>query len=430
MLGLTSERFLRLSKEGSWIVLGQALFVAASLVGVRMLTGLMNPAAYGELALEMTAANMLTQTVLGPLGNGATRFYAPSVERGELRAFLSATRTLLARSVGALAVLMLFVAAGLLAAGHLKWLLAGLAVFAFAVFNGSNYILSGIQDAARQRSIVALHQGMAAWAQYLFAAGLIVWLGATSTVAMLGYAIAAFMVLGSQFFFFRATIARRAAGPGDDGTWRGKILEFTLPVAAWSVFTWAQFASDRWALGLFRPMQELGVYTGLFQIGYSPIYLLTSMGLQLMAPIYYQRAGDASDSRRNANVNRLNWRLTKLALGLTGACSLAGFLFHTQIFSVFVAQEYRGVSYLMPWLTLAAGLFATGQIISMNLMAQMKTKLLMKVKIVTSVFGISMNFLGAYLFGVKGVVMAITLFSLAYFLWMLGLLNEDGRALR
>ena len=52
------ERFRRLSKEGAWIVLGQAIAVLGALASVRLLTELLDPAAYGELALGMTVASL------------------------------------------------------------------------------------------------------------------------------------------------------------------------------------------------------------------------------------------------------------------------------------------------------------------------------------------------------------------------------------
>ena len=81
-LSLYSERIRRHLKEGLWIVLGQLMAAAGSLVGVRILTGLLDPKSYGELALGMTAVSLINQVVLGPLGNGVTRFYIPAVEQG------------------------------------------------------------------------------------------------------------------------------------------------------------------------------------------------------------------------------------------------------------------------------------------------------------------------------------------------------------
>ena len=97
---IRSERFRRLSKEGFWIVLGQVMAVLGSLVGVRLLTELLDPAAYGELALGMTLATLVNQTVLGPLGNGVTRFYSPAVEQGDLGGYFNAVRRMVLLATG------------------------------------------------------------------------------------------------------------------------------------------------------------------------------------------------------------------------------------------------------------------------------------------------------------------------------------------
>ena len=54
---LNVERAKRLIREGGWVLLGQVLVVTGSLVGVRLMTELLTPAAYGELALGMTGAS-------------------------------------------------------------------------------------------------------------------------------------------------------------------------------------------------------------------------------------------------------------------------------------------------------------------------------------------------------------------------------------
>jgi len=354
---LRSERIRRLSKEGFWIVLGQAMAVVGSLVGIRLLTELLGPAAYGELALGMTVATLVNQTVLGPLGNGVTRFYAPAVEHGDLGGYLNVVRQLVLSATGVIVLMILLTIAGLMIAGRTEWIAIATAALIFAILSGDNSILSGIQNAARQRSIVALHQGMDSWARFLVAAGLMLWLGATSTVAMIGYAIAAILVLASQYAFFRK-IAHQDSIVVTQRGWHEQILKYSWPFGTWGIFCWAQSASDRWALELFATTQEVGLYAVLFQVGYYPTSMATGMAMQFFAPIFYQRAGDASDSRRNANVNSLNWRLTGLALGVTGAAFLVAFLYHTQIFQVFVAKEYGTVSYLLPWMLLAGGVFA------------------------------------------------------------------------
>ena len=187
-----------------------------------------------------------------------------------------------------------------------------------------------------------------------------------------------------------------------------------------------QLASDRWALELFANTQEVGLYAALYQLGYYPMSIATGMAVQFLVPIFYQRAGDASDNRRNASVNSLSWRLTGIALGLTVAVFFAALLFHAQIFRLFAAAEYASVSHLLPWMLLAGGIFAAGQTIALNLMSQMKTRIMIAPKLITALLGVALNFAGAYWYGISGIVAAGILFSVSYFVWMAVLAQQEG----
>lgn len=399
--------------------------VLGSLAGVRLLSELLDPAAYGELALGMTVATLVNQTVIGPLGNGVTRFYSPAAEQGDLSGYLNVVWRLVLRATGIVVLIGLVSVAVLLIAGRMEWIALVTAAFLFAILSGYTASLGGMQMAARQRSVVALHQGMESWARYLIAAGLLLWLSATSTVAMIGYTIAAIPVLGSQYMFLRKSVHKNETAQSGKG-WQQQIWTYSWPFAAWGIFTWAQLASDRWALGFFGTTQDVGLYAVLLQLGNYPVALATTLAMQFFAPIFYQRAGDASDSRRNANVNRLGWRLTGLALAVTIAAFFAALLFHAEIFRIFVADEYGAVSHLLPWMALAGGVFAAGQTIALNLMSRMKTNTMMAAKIVTALLGVAFNFAGAYWYGITGIVVAGVLFSVSYFIWMVSLMNQWG----
>jgi O-antigen/teichoic acid export membrane protein len=378
----------------------------------------MSPAAFGELALGMTVATLVNQVVLGPLGNGATRFYTPAAEAGDLTGYLAAVRRMVVSATGWIILGGLLSIVGLVITRHAEWIGLAASALVFALFSGYNSILNGIQNAARQRTIVALHLGMETWARFLAAAGLMFLLGATSTVAMVGYSVGIVLVLGSQYAFFRKIVPGNVDGARRGGSWSEQIWNFSWPFASWGIFTWAQQASDRWALGLFASAQEVGLYAVLFQLGYYPMSMASGMAMQFLAPIFYQRAGDASDSKRNADVTNLSWRLTRLSLGVTCVAFLVAILLHAKIFRIFVAKEYGTVSYLLPWMLIAGGVFAAGQTIALNLMSQMKTESMAAAKIVTALLGVILNFAGAYWYGIEGIVIVGVLFSVLYFLWM------------
>lgn len=414
-----SERFRRLFKEAFWIVFGQAMAVVGSLVGVRVLTGLLAPAEYGELALGMTIASLVNQTVFGPLGNGVTRFFAPAQEQGNFGAYLNTVRQLVLLATGIIFLIILFTYVGLQIICRTEWIGIAIVALIFSILSGYNSILSGIQNAARQRSVAALHQGIEPWARFLVATSLLLWLGATSTVVMVGYVLALILVFGSQYIFILKIASKKVNIAVTLKNWQQHILKYSWPFATWGIFYWAQSSSDRWALGLFATTNEVGMYAVLFQLGYYPMSLATGMAMQFLAPILYQRAGDGSDNQRNTNINSLCWRLTWLTLGVTGNIFFVVYLFHTQIFRYFVGKEYASVSYLLPWMFLAGGIFAVGQTISLSQMSKTETHIMMPCKIITALMGVLFNFVGAYFFGVAGIVFAGVLFSIIYSLWMM-----------
>lgn len=417
-----SDRFRRLSKEGLWIVLGQALVVLGSLVGVRVLTGLLTSAEYGELALGMTLATLFGQTLFAPLGQGATRFYAPAEEKSSLNIYLTVIRHLVLSATGIVFLLVLLTFAGLLLIGRIEWVGIAIASFIFAILAGYNSILNGIQNAARQRSVVALHSGLASWARFLVAAGLILLVGASSTVTILGYGLSMVFVLFSQYIFFRRTIPSTDSDdttePSDSSHWQERILAYSWPFASWGIFTWTQQVSDRWALGLLDSTQEVGLYAVLFQLGYYPISILTGVFIQFVAPILFGRIGDATDVKRVIQVSRINNMLAGFTLGLTLVAFLLVLVFHQLVFEIFVAKQYAFVSYLLPWIVLSGGIFASAQVMALDLMNKLNTRGLIAPKITTAIIAVFLNFIGAYFWGVKGVVAAGVSFSIIFWIWM------------
>lgn len=417
-----SDRTRRLIKEGGWIVFGQILMVVGFIAGVRLLTELLSPEAYGELALGMTIATLVNQIILGPLGGGITRFYAPAVEQGDLGGYLSAAKKLVLFATAVILLLAVIVCAGLGALGKSQWIAISLSALVFAVFSGYGANLSSIQTAARHRAIVALQQGVDPLLRSLMAAGLIVWLGMSSVVAMVGYALAALFMLGSQTYFFQR-ILRGKTFSEDKKDWQKDIWHFSWPIGVFGIFTWLQLASDRWALQFFSSTGDVGSYAVLYQLGYYPISLLTGMAMQFLVPILYQRAGDAKDNKRNANANQLGWRATWASLALTGVAFLVAMFLHELLFHILVAEEYRSVSYLMPWIILSGGVYASGQTLTLNLQAQMKTREMMVAKIVTALLGVALNLAGAYWYGITGIIYAGLMFAALYFVWMAVLVN-------
>lgn len=427
MPALNFPRVRRLAKEGSWVVAGQIASVVGAIVLVRVLTEYLNPEQYGQLALGLTLAGLVNQVVMGGVTNGISRFYSIAAEANDLRGYLRASRKLLGYATAAVVAIALVLMVGLRLLGYSQWMGLAAAASVFSLLSGYNSSLNGLQNAARQRAIAAFHGGLDAWLKILLAVGLILWLGASSTAVVIGYGCSSLLVILSQLFFLRRTIPLQLRQPDRHRSWCSPMWRYSWPFSVFGIFTWMQLVSDRWSLQAFAATTEVGMYTVLFQLGYRPIAMLMGMVTAFLGPILYQRSGDATDPLRNENVHRLIWRITMIALVTTGFAFLVALMMHEWIFRILVASGYRSISYLLPWVVLAGGVFAAGQMISLKLMSEMKTKAMTSAKVVTALMGVVFNITGATLAGLPGVVAALVAFSVIYLVWM-ALLGQMRRS--
>ena len=418
------SRYLRISKELFWITLGQFASFLGSIVLVRVLTEQLDPSDYGELALGLTIAALVYQVVNGGINNGIGRFYSIAVEKDDLDGYLRASfRMLLWASLVVIGFTIVLMAV-LILLEMKKWILLSLIVLIFSVLSSYNNALNALQNAARQRIVVALHGGMNSWLKIALAFCIMLWFGSSSISVVLGYTVAAFIVIISQIFFLKRLIAKKnifiqlRTGQKKEN-WVKQMWEFSWPFSAWGLFTWAQLVSDRWALEFFATTAEVGKFAVLYQLGYATILMLSKLMMTLIGPILYERSGDAKNEARNLSVHQISWRITNVSLALSLVAFIFTYYLHDWLFSILVAKPYQEVSQFLPWVVLAGGLFSTGQMLSLKILSELRSSSLIAIKIVTAIVAVLINVLGAWLYGFLGVIVALVIFSLIYLIWML-----------
>lgn len=412
--------FRRIGYEAVAVLLGQLAAAIGAVIGVRVLTGLMPPHAYGELALAMTISTLGLQVLFAPLTTSALRFFAPAQEAGDLAGFLAAVRKLAAAAAVIVLALAALTVVVLMIADLAIWLALVIASFVFTLFLAISQVLDGIQNAARHRIIAASHSGLGPWLRLLAAAAAIhLTATASSAAAMAGYAAASLLLVVSQYVFFKRRIASLAtAPPADEKRWRDGLLEYGAPFATWGIFSWAHLASDRWALGAYAATADVGYYAVLYQLGFYPILMASSMINAVLAPVLFARAGDATDAARVRDAVRLNGRATMAVFGLTAIGVAAAAFLHPLIGRLLLAPEYRAVTYLLPWMVLAGGIYAAGQIASFAMMIGKRSAALRAPKIITALIGVGLNFAAAKWFGIPGVIGASVAFAVIYAVWV------------
>jgi O-antigen/teichoic acid export membrane protein len=416
-------KLLGLVPEAGAVAAGQIVAALASVASIRALTGLLRPEAFGEMAIAFTAAALGQQLVLGPIAMACIRYYAPSQEGGLLTQFVRCTAMLTGAGILALAAIAGAAWFGLRAEGLSAWIPSLWAATAYAWLSSVSSLLDGVQNAARQRKIVAMHQGLGGWLRLaLVVIAARIW-GGSCNGTLWGYSAGYAILIVSQTFFFLRTAAAEKSDE-KSAAMRPLILSmcnYAWPFSAWGIFTWVQCSADRWALGAYAGLYQTGLYQSIYQLGYYPASLMTQFLLQVATPILFAKAGEANVAARRESAERWNHRLMLIVLGATLAGALFSFAGGRHLLALLVAPAYRGESSLVTWLLLASGCFAAGQIGSLNLMISMNTRRLIAPKIVTAIAGTLLIVAGARAAGTAGVVAAQLCFSLGYLIWILHL---------
>lgn len=413
------NRIHRLLTESAWVVTGQIMVVVASVVLVRVLTEYLDPNEYGQLALALTLGALIGQIAFSGVMPGIMRFYPIAAENGEAWEYLQASLRMMGYSVVVALVLSGLLLAGLRFFGKSDLIAVAVLAILLSVLGTINTAQSMIQNAARKRKVVAFHGSMDAWLKVLLAVSLINVFGRTAIIVIVAYIVSIISVLVSQTIFIRRLIPLRANKIAEPNLWQIKIWKYSKPFVYFNAFTWIQASADRWALDFFATTHDVGLYAVLLQVGYTPIGIVAGLVTTLVAPILFQRSGDGTNLSRNVLVYKRAWLITSVIAATTLlACIIAG-VFHELIFKMLVAAEYRSVSYLLPYMVLGGGFFAMGEMLSIKLMSDLNTQALVWPKIVTSIIGAALSFIGAYCLGLVGVVIAVVAFTIINLAWMM-----------
>lgn len=351
---------------------------------------------------------------------GIMRFYSVASEKNDLPGYFAASKKLMWMGTIGTLVLGLLLVGGVYLFEQGDWVAMLVMAIIFSQLANYNSTLSAIQNAARQRVVVAFHGGIESWVKIALAVLLILLFGPSEITVVASYILATVVILGSQLFFF-GRLNKGKLSVVEDKTrnqWIQRMWIYSKPFAIFNLFTWAQASSDRWALETFSSSTEVGFFAALMQVGYTPIAMAVGLLVSFVGPILHQRSGDALDHNRNKEVHRASWILTFICLAATAVAFFVMLGLHEWIFSLLVAPNYRSVSYLLPWIVLAGGFFAAGQVLVLKIMSDMNSSALLWPKLTTAVIGVGFNYLGAYFGGLQGVVVAALLFSLLHFFWI------------
>jgi O-antigen/teichoic acid export membrane protein len=398
--------------ECGWVIAAQVLSILPSFIGLKLLTGLLDPEAYGQVALALTAITLVQQLVYGPLSVALSRFYPLSMQKGESGDF----HALILRSLASESIVVTIFAALIFPFFILKLPVSALAVSAIAVVflpAVSGYgVLIQIENAGRRRVQYAVQQIVTSWGRMLAMVAGCVLFHSSAIGAVAGLAI--FSGLSLVLLSARLRWQFPYCNNAHNKNVSAEVWKYQRPILFWGIATGIHLASDRWFLGAESGAEQVGIYAVLCQVGYYPIVLVTDTVNRFLQPILFEASGSSNSPDMRRRVLRIVDLSTILALVVTLFAFLVVLFFNEQILSIFVSPKYLGVAHLLPYVVLASGFFAAGQFASNAEMIRESPKALLPIKVGTAIVGVILNGVLVHYYGINGLVASLIAFSCLY----------------
>ncbi len=280
----------RLFGEGGWVAFGTAASGLGTILGIRLLTEIVSPAVFGEVALTVGLVSLTSSVFCMPQLHAVSRFYPEHVrEEADYAPFRARVGKPLRRTVALLAALIL--AAGAVArtafveAPYLLFVGAALLLAAevFRLFE------MNLLNAARRQRPYALWEAAESWSRPALAAGAVAVLGSASENVLLGYLAATLAGLG----VYRLVGAPER--PRDSGSRElapeldRELVRYVVPLVPLAILSWVHSVGDRYLLGALAGTGAVGLYAAVYGLVQRPMALVPNVLMLTLRPVFFEQ---------------------------------------------------------------------------------------------------------------------------------------------
>lgn len=369
MLGLLKHK--RLAGDAFWVLFGQLASAMALLAGTRVLTELVTPDIYGQVALLNGFVALGVAVFSYPFICAGMRLL-PECRDDQERADLHRVVSRLTARSTALAIALLVSGGGLY----------GYVIQSYSILFAMTGVLLAV-TVRRELGVQLLigerkHRGASLWQtsdsilRPLSAILLVWWGGQKAEWVLLGYILAS-LVSNTLWSLFQnqrpaknkpATIAR---------TFKIDVWAYALPLIPMELIFWVNGLGDRYVIGYFMTAAEVGLYAATYMIINEAFNRSAMVLLRIFQPVYFQSCS-LNQTREGFRILWV-WIACVLALGFIGVTLLL--VTGDWVAGLVLAKSYHSAVDLMPAIAVGCALHALGTVVAQPLLANKRTRLLL-----------------------------------------------------
>ncbi|MEI8573738.1 lipopolysaccharide biosynthesis protein [Methylomonas sp. LW13] len=403
----------KLFGDAFWALFGQAASALALLLGMRLLTELVSPAVYGQVALLNGFVALGVAVFSYPFICAGMRIVPECETAGQ--------STGLHAAVAGLTLQATMLAIGLLVLG-------GFAYGYFVEVSSVLFLLTGVLLAMtvqrelgiqlaigeRKQRLASLWQTTDSVLRPALAIALVWWWGGNPEWVLLGYILASLLSNLVWIVLKRRNAVRMPAT--DSRSFRREVWVYALPLIPMELIFWINGLGDRYVIGYLLTAADVGLYAATYMIVNEAFNRSAMVLLRTFQPAYFQ-AFSAQQLQKAFSILWV-WITSVAALGAFGLLLLL--LTKDWVASLVLAKSYHAAVDLMPAMALGCALHALGTALAQPLLAHKRTKTLLKgrlcgavaaavtIPVLVSQYGLpGAAWANPVYFGIEAVVLAI-----------------------
>ncbi len=361
----------RLAGDAFWVLFGQLASAMALLAGTRILTELVTPDIYGQVAL-----------LNGFVALGVAVFSYPFICAG--MRLLPECRDHQERADLHRVVFRLTARATLLA---IALLVSGGAFYGYVAQSYSIlFAMTGVLLAVTVRRELGIqlligerkHRGASLWQtsdsilRPVSAILLVWWGGQKAEWVLLGYILAS-LISNTFWSLFQDPRPAKNKRPTIVRSFNTDVWAYALPLIPMELIFWVNGLGDRYVIGYFMTAAEVGLYAATYMIINEAFNRSAMVLLRIFQPVYFQSCA-LNQAREGFRILWV-WIACVLALGFIGVTLLL--MTGDWVATLVLAKSYHSAVDLMPAIAVGCALHALGTVVAQPLLANKRTRLLL-----------------------------------------------------
>jgi O-antigen/teichoic acid export membrane protein len=369
MFALMKEK--RLVGDAFWVLFGQLASAIALLAGTRLLTELVTPDIYGQVALLNGFVALGVAVFSYPFICAGMRMWPECRDNVERAGLYKAVTNLTTRSTTlAIGLLALYGAAYSYATTSDAWLfiIAGI-LLAVTVQRelGIQLLIGG----RKQRS-ASLWQTSDSILRPVLAISLVWWGGQKAEWVLLGYIVAS-LLSNLVWSFTLGTKTKNSKSPAIVHNFRNKLWAYAMPLIPMELIFWLNGIGDRYVIGYLMTAAEVGLYVATYTIINEAFNRSAMVLLRTFQPVYFQSC--AQNQTKDGFKILWIWIACVIAMGIVGVT----LLFYTKdwVAGLVLAKSYQSAVELIPAIAIGCAFHALGMVVSQPLLANKRTRLIL-----------------------------------------------------